>query len=150
MEIMQTIVVALDFSDATDRILSEAIELARATKKSLLLLHVLEPVPQFVGGEMAMEMIQPPAPVDTTADEQRIAQIEAKVKAQGVDVRAVVTVGIAVDEILSHAQDTKAAYIVVGSHGHGALYHLFSGSVVTGVLKSAPCPVVVVPVRKNS
>jgi nucleotide-binding universal stress UspA family protein len=33
----------------------------------------------------------------------------------------------------------------MGSHGHGALYHLFVGSVTTAVLKEAPCPVLVVP-----
>jgi len=36
--------------------------------------------------------------------------------------------------------------LVLGSHGHGALYHLFSGSVVTAVLQKATRPVMVIPV----
>jgi len=35
--------------------------------------------------------------------------------------------------------------IVMGSHGHGALYELLVGSITQGVLKAAKCPVVVVP-----
>jgi len=38
-------------------------------------------------------------------------------------------------------------FLVLGSHGHGALYHLFSGSVVTEVLKKATIPVTVIPVH---
>ena len=38
----------------------------------------------------------------------------------------------------------------MGSHGHGAVYHLFTGSVVTGVLKHTGCPVLVVPLRDKA
>jgi universal stress protein A len=34
---------------------------------------------------------------------------------------------------------------VLGSHGHTAFYDLLVGSTAAGVLKHAPCPVVVVP-----
>jgi len=37
---------------------------------------------------------------------------------------------------------------VMGSHGHGAVYNLLVGSVTAGVLKSAKCPVLVVPSKK--
>ena len=34
--------------------------------------------------------------------------------------------------------------IVVGSHGHGALYHLLLGSVSEGIIRKTTCPVLVV------
>jgi nucleotide-binding universal stress UspA family protein len=39
--------------------------------------------------------------------------------------------------------------IVLGSHGHGAVYHLFSGSVVTAVLHQSEIPVTVIPVHSK-
>jgi nucleotide-binding universal stress UspA family protein len=35
----------------------------------------------------------------------------------------------------------------MGSHGHGALFEFLVGSVTNGVLKSAKCPVLVVPAK---
>ncbi|MEO6052907.1 MAG: universal stress protein, partial [Chthoniobacterales bacterium] len=66
-----------------------------------------------------------------------------------VEVTSAVSLGLPVDEILDTINNHKVDYIVVGSHGHGALYHLFTGSVVTGILRDATCPVVVVPAAKK-
>ena len=55
------------------------------------------------------------------------------------------TDGLPVDLILQTCKEESADLIVVGSHGHGAVYNLLVGSVTAGVLKSAKCPVLVVP-----
>ena len=54
-----------------------------------------------------------------------------------------------VDKILQEAKKLDASLIVMGSHGHGALYHLLVGSVTEGVLKGTACPVLVVPARQE-
>jgi nucleotide-binding universal stress UspA family protein len=48
---------------------------------------------------------------------------------------------------VEEARKVKATHIVAGSHGHGAAHDLFVGSVTRDLLKSAPCPVLVVPFR---
>jgi nucleotide-binding universal stress UspA family protein len=53
--------------------------------------------------------------------------------------------GAPVAAILAKAVSSRAAYIVMGSHGHGAIYDLLVGSTTHGVLMKAPCPVLVVP-----
>jgi nucleotide-binding universal stress UspA family protein len=53
--------------------------------------------------------------------------------------------GQAVSVILARAAALKADYIVLGSHGHGAVFDLLVGSTTQGVLRKAPCPVLVVP-----
>jgi hypothetical protein len=37
--------------------------------------------------------------------------------------------------------------VVVGSHGHGALYHLVVGGVAEVLLRRSPCPLLIVPSR---
>jgi nucleotide-binding universal stress UspA family protein len=55
--------------------------------------------------------------------------------------------GEAVEKILQEAISLEAGWIVLGSHGHGALYNLLAGSVCQGVLSKTACPVVIVPSR---
>lgn len=147
---MTKILVPIDFSDVSRPVLEEACHLAKDLKAHLVLLHVVEPVTQFVGGEAAFDMIQPPMPLETKQPKHQLDDIAREVRDKGVEASVVLEVGLAVDEILNHADKHSIKYIMVGSHGHGALYHLFAGSVVTGVLKSAKCPVIVVPAPQNS
>ena len=51
-------------------------------------------------------------------------------------------------EILKAAKAWPADLIVVGSHGRSGLDRAVLGSVAEGVVRKAPCPVLVVPTRK--
>src|SRR4029077_13057972 len=53
--------------------------------------------------------------------------------------------GAVVEEILRQANAIKPDLIVMGRHGHGAMYNLLVGSVTEGVLKRSGCPVLLVP-----
>ncbi|MEY3479559.1 MAG: hypothetical protein RIQ71_334, partial [Verrucomicrobiota bacterium] len=82
-------------------------------------------------------------------ESERLAKLSAEIAARGISCTSEVRFGLPADEILSAAKETGAALIVMGSHGHGALYHLFTGSVVTGVLRRVECPVLVIPLRQK-
>jgi nucleotide-binding universal stress UspA family protein len=148
MERMKTLLVPMDLSDATGPLVGQAGALAALLEAKLILLHVVEPVSSYVPVGASMDVLatapvtQQPDPAEITKRLEKIAA-DLKGRAAGVEVRTLV--GLAVDEILAVAGAENVDYIVMASHGHGALYHLFSGSVVTGVLKRAKCPVVVVP-----
>lgn len=147
---MQTLLVPLDASASTAKVLNHAGGLAKKLPARVVLFHVIEPVATYVPVGAAMDVIATsPPPIEEgeiAGAKQRIEQMAAPLRAMGVDVACEAVLGLAVDEIIEQAKTLAADYIVLGSHGHGALYHLFSGSVVTGVLKHSPCPVIVVPV----
>ena len=63
---------------------------------------------------------------------------------EGIDCTTVKADGAIVDEICRIAAEHRAQLIVVGSHGWGAARRFLSGSVSTGLVHSAPCPVLVV------
>jgi nucleotide-binding universal stress UspA family protein len=73
-----------------------------------------------------------------------LASVADTVEAEGVSCSTVAADGFAVEEICRKANDYHAQLIVVGSHGWGAARRLFSGSVSTGLVHQAPCPVLVV------
>jgi len=149
---MKTLLVPLDTSSGTAKVLSVADSLARPLHAKVVILHVIEPVATYVPVGTGMDVIATSAPeIDSeqAAEDakKRLEMLAAPFRAAGLDVACEVTLGLAADEILDQAKMLAADFIVLGSHGHGALYHLFGGSVVTGVLKHSPCPVVVVPVH---
>ncbi len=55
--------------------------------------------------------------------------------------------GDAVREIVRVAREEGADYLVVGTQAHGVLRELVVGSTTHEILRHAPCPVVVVPLR---
>jgi nucleotide-binding universal stress UspA family protein len=152
---MDTILVPLDISESTPKVLLEAETLAAKLQAKLFLLHVIEPIASYVPVGASMDLIASAPPATGMDAEQteiakaRLERLAAPLRGKGLDVACEATFGIPVDEILDQAATQGANYLVLGSHGHGALFHLFGGSVVTGVLKRSVCPVVVVPVRKQ-
>jgi nucleotide-binding universal stress UspA family protein len=147
---MKTLLVAVDFSDASRQVIDFATGLARELSGRIVLLHVVEPVASYVPVGAAMDVIEaaPPPVMEEDLQAQR-THLERLASGLG-NVETQAVIGLAADEIVAQAAAHNATFIVLGSHGHGALYHLFAGSVVTGVLKRATSPVIVVPVREKA
>jgi nucleotide-binding universal stress UspA family protein len=82
---------------------------------------------------------------DFKAERQHLEELKTTASQDGIEVQAMHIQGPSVEKILHEAGEQQAAWIVMGSHGHGALYELLVGSVTHGVMKGARCPVVVVP-----
>ncbi len=145
---MKTLLAAVDFSDASPIIIARAAEFARAFGARIVLLHVVEPVTSYVPVGAAMDVIET-APPPILQEDLALQKTHLDQLAVGLEnVETLVSIGLASDEIVTQAQQSGAELILLGSHGHGALYHLFAGSVVTGVLKHSPVPVLVVPTKK--
>jgi nucleotide-binding universal stress UspA family protein len=142
---MKTILVPIDLSAAGSQVCDAACHLARLMKARLLLLHVVQPPPIMVTQIYALDAGQTEDMLVAAEDAgaNRLRELAARCAKRGVEVDAVHRVGLPVVEILSRAG--KADYIVMGSHGHGAMYDLLVGSTTHGVLRKAPCPVVIVP-----
>ncbi|CAN5718468.1 hypothetical protein BH09VER1_BH09VER1_34460 [soil metagenome] len=147
---MKTLLVPLDFSETTNMVIQQAAELARLLPARLILLHIVEPVATYVpvGGSMDVIASAPPlidTEAETSSQAQRLEDLAQPLRSLSIEVETAWLVGLAVDDIVEQAELRKADFIVVGSHGHGALYHLFSGSVVNGVLQHTKIPVIVIP-----
>ena len=152
---MKTLLVPVDLSDASKHVLEKAAELAPQVSARIILLHIVEPVATYVPVGATMDVIAAaPPPTETaeslSAPDARLKNLAGPLVAAGISVEPVTLIGLAVDDILEQAAKYNADYIMLGSHGHGALYHLFSGSVVTGILKRAKCPVIVVPSKSET
>ncbi len=147
---MKTIITPVDFSDVSTRIVKAAAELAQAIKGRLVLLHVVQPPVITSEYGAVMSNIQEIIAINEKTAARQLLRIERRLKTGGTKVSSVLLTGSPVAHILEQATKLRAAYIVMGSHGHSALFELLAGSTTTGVIKKAPCAVVVVsPIRKK-
>jgi len=148
---MPNLLVALDTSEGSHRVLEEATKLSRSLGAELEFFHVMEPMATYipVGSSMDILTTTPVIPDDDflAAGKARLEHLAVMTRSRGITVRCHCTIGLPAEEIVEKARALGCDYIVLGSHGHGAIFHLLSGSVVTCVLKQSPCPVVVVPIR---
>ena len=150
MTSMRPILFATDGSPSAQEAQKEAFELAERLGTPLLVVSVVHPVVPAVGyaaygySNIVGEL--------TEAERHRVAALLASVEetaeAEGVHCSTVAADGFAVEEICKKAAEYDAQLIVVGSHGWGAARRLLSGSVSTGLVHSAPCPVLVVRGRE--
>ena len=72
-----------------------------------------------------------------------LAQGQEKAKAEGVEVETMLREGHVVHEIVRAAEEGKFDLIVMGARGISKIKELILGSVSDGVIRNAPCPVLV-------
>ena len=145
------ILVAVDLSGASPKILHYIKTLALNLSAKVWLVYAEKPDLGFVGFGPG----RPESVLDQVADKfeekRKELQDEAdKLQGSGIDAKTLVVQGAAVEVILDEASKLKADLIVVGSHGHGAVYHLLVGSVSEGILHRSSCPVLVVPTHNRT
>jgi len=143
---MQTVLVATDFSDASDTAMAYGRMLARAFNASLHVVHVVENVfIRTAAGEFGVSEV---GVVMQSLEDAARTQLENFVTAEDRrDLRAetcVLNANSAATGITSYAREQHVDVIVIGTHGRGALSKLLMGSVVDRVLRTAPCPVLTV------
>lgn len=145
---VKTILAPVDFSAATEGVVAQATTLARATNGRVVLLSVIQP--PAITSEYAplMENIAEIRAAGENAAAKNLARLQDQLQKQGVISETVQLNGAPILNIIDQANKLAADYIVMGSHGHTALYDLLVGSTTHGVLMRATCPVVILPATK--
>ena len=144
---MKTILAAIDFSPVSQDVVAHAVALAQMCGAGVTLFNAVQP-PQVVTdlAPLVGEALQITAEVER-ASRRQLHRIQVRWADRGVTINPICQQGLAVPMIVALAKELDASYIVLGSHGHTAFYDLVAGSTASGVLKRAPCPVLVVPAR---
>lgn len=147
---MKTILAAIDSSRSSSPVAKAALELAKATRSRLVLLTAV-PLPAAVpDGPLTMADMSEVSASMTKGAAKHLAKVRAQVSGRGVTVVAMHMDGPPIGQILAQAKKLAASYVVMGSHGHTAVYELLVGSTTHGVLLRARCPVVIVPAGKKA
>jgi nucleotide-binding universal stress UspA family protein len=140
------ILFATDGSPSAAEAQKDAFELALRLDAPLLVVSVAHPALPAVGYSAYgySNVVSEVREAERKRVEELVASVAEVAEAEGVRCSTVTLDGQIVDEICRKASEYDAQLIVVGSHGWGAARRFLSGSVSTGLVHSAPCPVLVV------
>ena len=148
---MSTLLVPVDFSPVTNSVVAAAIALASPTGSRLVILHVLQPPVVVADYGLMGSFVLPVMETMGQAVARQLDRLKGRIEARGLLVTAAQVTGVSSSRLIaSEAEKRKVDYIVMGSHGHTGFYDLLIGSTTSGVLKRAPCPVVIVPAQKKA
>ncbi|MCP4290063.1 MAG: universal stress protein [Gammaproteobacteria bacterium] len=143
------ILVCVDLSDSTEEILKRIEELCRPLNAKVWLLHNAMPEPETI--EFKVDPIEARESLAKKFHHQhrQIQEYAERFRKSGVEANALLVHGKTVDTILTEAADLDIDVIVVGSHGHGAMYQLMVGSISEAVLHGSSKPVLVIPTHER-
>jgi nucleotide-binding universal stress UspA family protein len=164
---MKNILVPIDFSDATEKILDKAVEFAKAFDANLLIIHVVTPVTESIKnkveyqtlptlGELGSgytstvryDVVREQIAHELKKEHSHLLKIKSDLTDKGVKVRALLVEGEIINTILKETDEINASLIIIGSHGHGPWHKALLGSVADGILKNTKIPLVIIPADK--
>lgn len=140
---MRTIIVPVDGSGCSDRIIQEIIKLSEQGDPADL--HLVNVQPRIFT-ESAL-MFNDASKMDTYYYDQSgkaLTSAEKALRSAGLAFTSHRLVGPVAETIVSKARELNADGIVMGTHGHGKLSGMLLGSVSNKVLHLAPMPVTLV------
>jgi universal stress protein A len=143
---IKRVLVPVDFSGDSLNALAYARDLVKPFNAEVVLVHVVEPIYYAAPADMYMTSPNLASIID---EQQRLAaqqleRIAGNLEKKGHRVRTVLKTGSPAQVIIDTAQRTGTDLIVMATHGHTGLAHLFMGSVAEKVVRAAACPVLTV------
>ena len=141
------VLAALDLARTTPDVLREARIWARRLSAELILIHVAEPDPDFIGYGAGPESVRLAVAHKFTRAHQRIEALSVELRKEGLDATALLLQGATAETILREADRLSADVVLMGTRARGAVRELFVGSVSKEVLRKSTRPVLLIPPR---
>ena len=156
--LFKKILVAVDGSESSSRAAKVALDLAEKLKAELTVLHAITPIASYYRSSLASGAgaIAPPPISQKEIDDyyayaKRVAigiagQTVAEAEKRHVKIKTDFpeAVSSVVETIVGHGEKEHADLIVVGTRGLGGFKKMLIGSVSSGIISHAACPVLVV------
>jgi universal stress protein A len=143
------ILVPTDFSDSADAALAYALTLGAQVGATVRLVHAFEDPDAVSLYSHAYVPMPAEMRAEILADLRRQLTARATASGRGLATTEVLT-GAAAKAIVDDATQQQCDLIVMGTHGRHGMAHLLLGSVAERVVRTATCPVLVVPRPANS
>ena len=144
------IIAAIDRSEYADRVIEFTRRVAEGRQAEVLLIQVAPREPDIFGHQLVRKVITEPVPEELRDRRELLDRCAKALDAAGVACETLLIRGKPAATIVREAERWGAEMIVIGSQGRDMLYRKTLGSVSEAVVRSARCPVLVVPLRDDT
>jgi nucleotide-binding universal stress UspA family protein len=145
---LKKILVPTDFSETSKKAVQYALRFAEQFGCEIALLYVVEPATPMIGAPLAVEPFTDKD--EFSMAEKDLAVLAAESHTNGAhSVNSFVRIGHAPNEITKAAKDLDVDLIIIATHGYTSWRHLCIGSTAERVVRTAPCPVLVVREKEH-
>jgi nucleotide-binding universal stress UspA family protein len=134
----QSILIATDFSEASEKALRYSLSLARIYGSKFCLAHVVSSLGMTMAGPDAVAACEEAASREAAYLEDSLTQTGALT---GIQHKFIVRQGELWPELREIIRQESADLLVVGTHGRHGIAKLFFGSVAEQIFRQADCPV---------
>lgn len=138
--IPKRILCATDFSDFSNHAIPYGIALAKEFKATLFLCHVIDLSSAAIYGEAVLALEEQQKRMTKYAEDEMTALMSKGY----IDWEPLIAVGNAAHEIARLAGEKQIDITVAASHGRAGLKRLILGSVAERLMRTLPCPLLVV------
>jgi len=144
------ILVLIDFSPATDRVVALSIQLAKRMGARLCLLHVEPPEPDFVGYGAGPQVVRDTLAGEWRGEHKKLQALGDQARATGLDVLTLQIRKSLVEAVVDEASKQESDLVVASSSRHGAIHRLFHGDTLRDIAVNLSCPILLVPEDERS
>jgi len=137
MAIVQSVLIPVDFSEASKAALQYAVDLVKSLGARLFLLHV----PGTTGENFEADF---PVGRFESAMKEQFGELLNQQNLKGLRPEFASRIGTPAEEIVRYADARDVDLIIMGTHGRSGVAHLVMGSVAEQVVRTAPCPVLLI------
>ena len=145
---LKKILVPTDFSETSKKAVQYALRFAEQFGCDIALLYVVEPATPMIGTPLVVEPFTDKD--ECSMAEKNLAVLAAESQVNGAHpVASFVRIGHAPNEITKAAKELDVDLIIIGTHGYTSWRHFCIGSTAERVVRTAPCPVLVVREKEH-
>jgi len=146
---LKKILVPIDFSSMSKQAFQVALRFAERFGCKIVLLHVIEPETAIAGTPLAVDIFAQPEE-DTRAAKAELVRLATRSgNRRKNSFTSVVRIGHAPNEITKAAKELDVDLIMIATHGYTSWRNLCIGSTAERVVRTAPCPVLVVREKEH-
>jgi nucleotide-binding universal stress UspA family protein len=119
--------------------------IAQSIVGKLWLMHVAPPTRSSIPFNLDRDILRTQVAKQLRVQRRQLQELADQLRRERIHVVTRFVSGTVSTTILAEAERIRAELIIMGSHGHGNVYHALFGGVGQKVMRRAACPVMLVP-----